>query len=364
MRLYLAAFFIAINAISIAQNQSNWGIEARFKPGYLLGHRVVMGHLATDHTFATELSFVYRTNGEKSWHKHYKYPEIALNLYYGSVGNTQILGNFVGIYSNLHIPFVSRNKFRLNGKLGCGLAYTPKVYDEVLHKKNVAMSTHFNAMINFGLDAKYYFKKNWLVFGVEVLHFSNGGYRVPNLGLNIPQLSIGYGRFISKTDTYSTIEKPSAIPQRRLILGATATGSIKEVFPTNGKPYPVFALNIHARMFMKPKVAWEVSFDAISKQAIKGYHPEIEKSQWDIMQFGLFAGYLLPLNQFHFVLGMGAYVKDKYNPDGKLYHRVGMRYYFKNGVHLNLVLKSHWGKADYFEWGIGYSFFNIKKNKK
>lgn len=364
MRLYLIAFIVLLNGFSFSQNTTNWGIEARFKPGFLLGHRVVMGHLPVNHTYATELSFVYRTNGEKSWHKHYKYPELALNLYFGSVGNTEILGNFVGVYTNLHIPFISKENFRLNGKIGCGLSYTSKIYDEESHQKNVAISTHFNAMINFGLDAKYYFNKNWLAFGVEVLHFSNGGFRVPNLGLNIPQLSIGYGRFISITNEHSIVEKQTTIPQRKLIFGGTAIASVKEVFPTNGRKYPVFGLNIHARMFMKPKVGWEVSFDAFSKQAIKGYHPEIAKSQWELTQFGIFAGYLLPLNQFHFVLGMGAYVKDKYNPDGKLYHRIGMRYYLKNGLHFNLVLKSHWGKADYFEYGIGYSFFNHKKIKK
>ncbi|EPB65931.1 hypothetical protein ANCCEY_14987, partial [Ancylostoma ceylanicum] len=126
------------------------------------------------------------------------------------------------------------------------------------------------------------------------------------------------------------------------------------MFPTNGKAYPVYALSLNARMFMKPKVGWEVALDVISKQAIWGYRVEVEKTQWKIMQFGIYAGYLLPLNQFHFVVGMGAYVRDFYNPDGLLYHRVGMRYYLKNGVYFNLVLKSHWGKADYVEWGVGY----------
>ena len=54
------------------------------------------------------------------------------------------------------------------------------------------------------------------------------------------------------------------------------------------------------------------------------------------------------------VIGMGAYVRDKYKPNDKLYHRVGMRYVFDNGINLNLALKSHWARADYVEYGIGY----------
>lgn len=361
MRQITLLYLLVISFSGMTQGRSNWGLEARFKSGFLLGHRVVMGHLATDHSYAAELSYVFRSNGEKSWHRHYKYPDLSVNLYYGSVGNTKILGNFIGAYGMISFPFVSKKHFRFNGKLGCGLAYTNKVYDEILNPKNVAVSTPINALISIGVDSKFYFKRNWLMIGADLTHFSNGGFRVPNLGLNLPHISIGYGRFISMTDEKSTVEKQTAIPQRKFLFGATAIASVKEVFPTNGKAYPVYGLSIHSRIFLKPKIGWEASLDIISKQAIFGYRPEIEKTQWDVLQVGIYAGYLLPLNQFHFVLGMGGYLKDMYNPDGKLYHRVGFRYYLKNGIHFNCVLKSHWGKADYVEWGVGYSFFNLKK---
>ena len=53
---------------------------------------------------------------------------------------------------------------------------------------------------------------------------------------------------------------------------------------------------------------------------------------------------------------MGVYIKDKYQPEDYFYHRVGMRYYFKNGLNAQVVLKSHWARADYVEWGLGYTF--------
>jgi hypothetical protein len=364
MRIFILFLTLFIGTNFTSFSQTTWGIEGRAKAGFLMGHRVVMGHLAREHSFAGELSFVYRANGEKSWHKHYKYPEITGTLFFGGVGNKEVLGNYLGIYSSLAIPFVNTSKFRLNGKLGAGLSFSNKVYDEQKNPKNVAVSTYMNALINLGLDAKVYFDKNWVTFGVDLTHFSNGGFKVPNLGLNLPYLSVGYGRFIQQATEHSTVEKETTIPQRKLLIGATGIFSAKEVFPTNGKPYPVFALNLHARMFMKPRVGWEVAFDAISKQSIFGYREEVEKTQWKIMQFGVYAGYLLPLNNFHFVLGMGVYLRDFYNPDGRLYHRVGMRYYLKNGVHFNVVLKSHWGKADYVEWGVGYTFFKLKRDKK
>lgn len=345
--------------VSFEQTNSPIAIEARLKSGFLLGHRGVMAHMPQEHTFAGEISFVLRTNGKKEWHKTYKYPDIGLTFFGGTVGNNKILGQYFGAYSSISFPFIARDKFRLNGKMGAGLGVGTKQYDPIKNPKNVAMSAPLNALICFGLDGRYYFKKNWISLGIDLTHFSNAAFKVPNLGINLPYGSIAFGRKVNEgTQLEGTIEK--TIPRRKVLFGITGVISAKEVFPTGGKKYPVFGLSVHARTFLKPKVGWELSIDAFSKQAIFGYRPQIEKTQLGIVQLGVFAGYLLPLDRFHFVLGMGYYVRDKYHPEDMVYHRIGFRYYCKNGLILNSVLKSHWARADYAEFGIGYCF-NWKK---
>jgi hypothetical protein len=138
--------------------------------------------------------------------------------------------------------------------------------------------------------------------------------------------------------------------------GGIAFASVKEVFPTEGPKYPVYGVNAVARRYFKRSVGAELTFDYIHKQAIMAHHPDVPKTQAEIVQLGVFAGYLLPFNHFHLVVGMGYYMKDKFQPEDFLYHRVGMRYVFENGINLNLVLKSHWARADYIEYGIGYTF--------
>ena len=343
----------------IAQEKKSWGWEARVKSGFLLGHRPIMGHLPQQHSFAGEISYVLRTNGQRDWHKAYKFPDMGITLFGGTVGNQKILGNYFGAYGFIQFPFIARKNFRFNGKLGSGLGLGTKQYDPVKNPKNVAMSTPVNALICLGVDARYFFKKNWVSVGIDMTHFSNGAFKVPNLGLNLPYLSLGYGQFIrQQSETPQSIE--SVTPQQKILYGATAIVSAKEVFPTGGKKYPVFALSLYARTFLKPRVGWELSLDLISKQAIFGYRPDIKKTQKDIFQLGIYAGHLLPLDRFHFVLGMGYYAIDKYQPEDAFYHRIGFRYYLKNGIQLNCVLKSHWARADYVEWGIGYCF-NYKK---
>ena len=151
------------------------------------------------------------------------------------------------------------------------------------------------------------------------------------------------------------------MPFKKWLFGVTLIGSSKETFPTGGKQYPVFAVSTSFRWFSKPKVGVEVAFDVISKQVIFNYKKEIQKTQWDILQMGLYIGYLVPFDNLHLTIGMGTYVKDKYQPEDFMYHRVGMRYYFKNGINTQIILKSHWARADYVEWGIGYTFNYVKK---
>lgn len=362
MTKYLSTFILILFSLaSYCQNNRIWGIESKFKTGILLGHRPVMGHLAEHHVFAGELSLYLRTDGRNKWHSAYKYPDLGVTFYGGTAGNKEVLGNFFGVNSFLSIPFIAKPKFRFNGKLSAGLGLGTKQYDPVTNPKNVAMSTPLNAMICLGLDAKYYFKQNWFSLGIDMTHFSNGAFKVPNLGINLPYMGFAYGRFLKKPEIdTSVISQENHMPFRKIFFGGTAIISAKEVFPTGGKKYPVYALSLHARTFLKPRVGWEIALDLMSKQAIFGYRPQIEKKQKDIFQIGAYLGYMLPLDQFHFVLGMGYYVRDKYQPEDAMYHRVGFRYYLKNGIHLNLVLKSHWARADYVEYGIGYSF-NTKK---
>ncbi len=351
--LLVIALFVAFTSLS--QSKIEWGIDYRQKVGFLAAHRGVMGHLPQNQSYASELSVFFQTKGRKQWHKACRYPIVGATLFGGSVGNNEILGTFWGAYSFIEFPFVKTKHYELVGKLGSGLGYGTKVYDPLLNPKNVAMSTHFNTIICFGLKNSFVFNRNKISLGVDLTHFSNGAIKVPNLGVNLPYLSLGYSRTIRKTQ-FDSLPHQNVIPFKKWLFGVTAIGSVKEIFPTGQKKYPVFALSAHFRWFDRPKVGFEGAFDIISKQIIMKYKSEITKSQWDILQVGLYAGYLLPLDQFHFTIGMGVYIKDKYQPEDYFYHRVGMRYYFKNGLNTQVVLKSHWARADYVEWGLGYTF--------
>lgn len=338
-----------------------WGIEARGKFGVILAHRGVMGHLPESPASAIELSLFTNTKGKKYWQHHTAYPTLGVTLFAGNVGNKQILGNFFGAYGFVEFPLIKAKFYRFYAKLGSGLGVGTKVYDPIKNPKNVAMGTHLNALICLGFKSQFSFNKNAITLGIDMTHFSNAAFKTPNLGINLPFLSLGYSRLINEVKQIEKEQLTVDFPYKRWLYNVMGVLSAKEVYPTGGKKYPVYAFQASVRRFFKPKVGMEYGFDVFSKQMILDYHPEIKKNQWDILQIGVFAAYLLPLDHFHFVFGMGAYLKDKYQPEEPFYHRVGMRYYFDNGLNINLCLKSHWAKADYAELGLGYSFNYRKK---
>ena len=351
-------FILGIVFSAPIQSQLNWGIEIKPKFGFIIADRGVVGYLPRSHSFGGEVSFVVFTNGKKKWHSVYNYPTVGFTIFGASVGNRKVLGNFFGSYAFIEFPFFKIKKYSFTGKLGSGLAYGTKVYDPLSNPKNAVISTPINALVCLGFKNRFVVNNHQFVLGIDLTHCSNGAFKVPNIGINMPFVSLGYGyRF--KTTLKDTIERKN-LPFRKILFGTTAILSAKEIFPIGQGRSPVYSLSTFARYFFKPKVGCEISLDVTSKQVLFKYKPVIQKNQLDVIQVGLYAGYLLPLDNFQLVIGMGINVRDKYRPESLLYHRVGMRYYFNNGVHLNTVLRSNWAKADFTEWGIGYTF-NYKK---
>ncbi len=353
MRTLLLFVLLLQFSVAFGQKEHDVWIEARAKIGFLAAHRAIMGHIPEDRAYACEISYLLQSKGSKRWHAPYKYPTYGVTTFIGSVGNNDLLGYYFGVYGFVRYPFISRKHYVFSGKMGSGIAYGTKHYDQVNNKLEIAIGSSVNAQICLALENRFTFGNHSITAALDMTHFSNGATKVPNLGLNLPFFSLGYGYRIKQArDTTFHFEPFKKYWQ----FGVVAFGSVKEIYPEGGPRYPIVGLNLSARRFFRPKTGMEVSFDVMYKQSIMGYYPDVPKKPMEIVQLGVFTGYLLPMDRFHLLLGMGVYVRDKFHPDQLLYHRLGMRYVFDNGLNINVILKSHWARADYIEYGIGYTF--------
>ena len=341
-------------------NYAQTGFEVREKVGFLAAHHAGMAHLAQNLAVATELSYVKKLSGEQSWHSYYRQPLVGGTFFIGSVGNNEVLGRFIGLYGFAEMPLIKYKNYRMDWKFGTGCGYTNRPYDPVLNPKNVAIGSRLNAMMCFALKQTFAFKQSAVTLAIDMTHFSNGAFKVPNLGINLPFVSIGFQHFLpEKTNKIKPMEIIYSYKHWQPSINGIL--SFKETMPIGGKKFPVYAGSVSLRNYFTPKAGFEVNVDVISKQALMNYEPMVAKSQMDILQLGISAAYLLPLNRFNFVYGLGVYIRDRYRAEGPLYIRLGCRYYVSKSMSAFFGLKTHYAKADYLEFGLSYHFNRQKK---
>lgn len=354
MKYLLAFIFLSVTVLSKSQ-ESSFGFDAKFNHGFLLAHRPTMAHLPVEHAQALELAFFWKMNGAKNWHQAYHFPEVGFAVLSTESGNTPILGHFFGSFAFLKLRFFENDKSGFYTRIGTGIGYTNKVFDQKSDPKNNVISSHFNALINWSLFYQYSFSKNRIRFGFDMTHFSNGATTLPNLGINLAYLNLSYGRTIRQHEKNIQANFSNKVNSewKTSIIGIFGLeGAI-----VSGDPrYKLWALSASGQKVYKHGLGWELGTDLIFKKSIDIYKPVISKPLENHFQLGVYSTYFASLNNLQIHVGMGVYVRDIFDQDGPIYHRLGFKYSCKNGLLMNLTLKSHWAKADYVEYGIGYRF--------
>ena len=329
------------------------GFEYRQKVGFLLAHRGLMAHLPEAPAVAAEFSYIYRAHDAKLWHTAYRQPLVGGTFFIGSVGNNQILGRFAGLYGFVELPIVKLKKYRLDFKFATGLGYTNRPFDEVLNPANVAIGSRMNAMMCFALKNSWRMQDYGLTFGLDMTHFSNASYQMPNLGVNVPYLSLGVQKFVApeqKENPRPELKRPD------LQFGLTGIVSGKEMNPKGVGRFPVFAASLFARKYLGPKAGLEASIDIIYKTSLLSHPSYPQAAGLDPLQIGLFIGYIQPFDRLHFIYGAGFYLRDILRPDEFVYLRLGSRYALNTKLDAIATLKTHYAKADYMELGLAYHF--------
>ena len=319
----------------------------------LIAHRPVMAHLVQAHSLGFELSFVKRSTQSKVWEQQLNNPKYGISILASTAGNKAIIGNVYALNSFIDISVFGNKTFYISTRLAGGIGWVSKPFDQENNPKNVAIGSHLNGFIQLGAHLNYEKNQHHFAFGFDISHFSNGAAKLPNLGLNLPYLSIGYTRFNGNVKEALTKKKVAFSKSWSWIaLGFLAP---KQVFPTGGRTAPVFGLSSFIERRINRSSGIEFGIDLVSNQTHFDIYKEIEKTQLDVLQIGVFSGYLFHINSsLCLYTGIGAYIKNKLNPAGYIYNRLGIRYIGKKRLLLNIGIKANYAKADYFEYGIGY----------
>ncbi len=352
-------FFIFFQISSFFVYAQSYNIEFGGKIGLLSPHRPVMKHLPQENIIGVDFSYFKEVTGKKSWHSIYNSPKIGLGFYYSNLGNSQILGNAIGIHSAIFFPFIKNQKHQFGLNLKLGVARISKPFDLIINPENIALSSYINCLAIAGLQYNYTFDKLSIGAKLELTHLSNAALKAPNLGVNMYQTSIVLGYNFSKNKMKLELinsEKSFENTKNKNYLYFLGFIGQKQLSNHLGINYKVSGGTLAYQHIFSLPIGFEIGLDLMKNNSDvqlildKGYMVE------NVYKSGAYVGYVLTLEKLQFLVLMGTYIHDQFNLNDKIYHRVGMRYTLLNRFVLNCTLKSHWGNADYLELGLGLRF--------
>jgi|GEM_PF-1253687 len=361
MNKLIIFYVLILSFTTIGQDKTPYFLTLSNKGGIMTAHRPFMAHLVRNKTLGFELALSKQQIGKSNLSVKHKFPLNGLALEYRNFGYDDVLGSAISLiqYQNFVI-FQSKTNLCLDFKMGAGISYITKKYDKETNPTNNAIGSNINAKVSFKLELNQFTSRYHFGLGAELAHFSNGTFQHPNLGLNTLAIyaNIGYNlndRKVFKFDEEKVKEIGGG--SKAYVVGE-GIFSISEVMPIPGdaKKYAVFAGRFS---FVKPlNLSWNCEFaiDGVYNASNQYRYLDKNHEPKDVTQFGLYTGMSFNYYKSQIIFGLGYYIVDMINPLGRVYNRIGYRYFFNKDVFGLFNIRANFGKADFFEFGVGYKF--------
>ena len=358
------SFILLLVQLSFSQKDSlkysfsdNLYVSGQYGGGFLIAHRSSLEPLVNTYTHSFLLEIGKTSYGKKSWEQLYNYPTLGLGYYHGNLGNDDIFGTTNALYGFIEAPYFPEKKVAFGYKFGFGLAYLSEKFDIDKNIYNVAIGSHINFFIHFSFDGKLNLLQDRLFIktGLGFSHMSNGKTQTPNLGLNILDWHLSMGYYLGQRIPHYSSNFPK--PSKHLFMFIVA-GGFKEFTEANLGKYFAGNTTIEYEYSVGNKINWGLGSDIFYDGVV---HEELiqkndTKASQHATRVGLHASYTIYYHKVGFIIQMGSYIAPYYTDDGYIYHRVGFRVKISKNLLANLTMKTHWGRADIVEFGLGYYF--------
>ncbi len=338
-------------------------IEPKFHYGFIIPHSSSMRSAVPHHFMMYDLTVNFPTYGCNDAEKAYNYPIYGLTYLFSTLGNPKNFGSLNAIEAHVTFPLVRREKFLFTYRIGPGIGYIAKPFDRLENYKNTAIGSTFNMSVMMMFEIRQQLSKR-LTFasGIAFTHFSNGAYTIPNLGINIPTVHASLIYLVGQ-EREKACRDSLKKPKKFNYFVMTNIGA-KEIYPIGVGRFPVYNVSFNVSRITGHKSAWGLMLEYTYNSALVDEYRQMNqplKNNLEISRLGLFASYEQRVHRTSIVMGMGGYLISKWKEDGLFYHRLGLRYYAKNGWILNWSLKTHFAVADCFEFGVGYMLHRKKQ---
>lgn len=347
-------------------------VETRFSYGFLYAQHLEL-ELFNGHFPAFELNLQQETYGKKEWERNFGYPLIGVSFWYSALGKSPYLGDGYALFPFINFPLVRDERLMLSFRVGLGLGYLTKRFDRIDNYKNTAIGSHFNAAANVTFEGRYKISHRLTAsIGFGLHHFSNGSLKLPNYGLNMILINAGMAYRLARENRYINDRfipptKPYAAVIRHVMeFDFGASLGYKNLTAVYGKSFMVYHVYNNTLFHVSPKsrvgFGLDLSYDA-SHVTVLETKGDTVTNKLNILRPGINAAYELKMSRLGFLFNLGCYLGGQEHTNGPLYEKLSLQYNFLENFFANVMLKVHFGRADYIGVGLGYRF-EIQYGKK
>lgn len=240
-----------------------------------------------------------------------------------------------------------------------GVGYVSKPFDALTNPLNNAIGSHFNGMMRLQLG--YSGKKVSAHMGM--LHFSNAYWRSPNLGINLPYVSIAHGLGMSVYEgrhsyAYYPTRQNSSL-QSLVFWPSFRIGKV-EYDLDDRSPLIKSCLDLrvqHTRgdwLQRSPSFGMQLFHDPLyAYEKFQGRKNTGFRSQTELAAF---AGMEWTMDRWGFQVDLGWYLARPDRRKYPFYEGVGFNYYLNPRSRIMVRLKANQFSADVMEWGWAFAF--------
>jgi hypothetical protein len=353
--LVAAAISQALQGRDTAKYYTSLG--AKFHKGIVLIHSADLRAVQHSYPWGIGIDLGFHFTNKKSWDACNCYPKLGASITFWDYDKPEILGYGATGLFYLEPVFGAQNRISFSFRAGFGLSYQSKPYDQYSNPDNLSYSTHFAFPILLGVGMNAWIGKQYLLsVNINYNHFSNGGIKEPNGGINWPTVSIGLDRYFKVPQFHSRTKtdwKESGPPAMRLDINFFL--AIKQLEYQEYAPLPGIEAKGSRQVgrINALTLGLEWLYDAHANHIIKKEFEDI-----DCNKVSLAFGHEFLLGKFLFSQQLGVYVYKPFKRGADVYHRWGLRYRITDWLSFGVNLKAHRHVANFLDFRLGVSFNN------
>ncbi len=338
-----------------AQTPDIYGIK--LSRGFIMPHHEDMRYFINKNITEFNISAGFQTTGKQQWQRDWNFPEIGIGMYHANLQNKTILGSSTALYLYFNNKIYSHNNFSLSSFVGIGSAYISKPFNYQTNYLNIAIGSHVNIYANINLEAQIRMPHFVFYTDFGITHFSNGGTKHPNLGLNIPALSVGV-----KYKTLNIVKRKTMLrPQKPYSEIQILQSAFVRSSPFSMCEKPKFLSSLYADygryISAKSRIStgFDILYDANAESYFDNDSTKNYSSKADFISAGLHISYSAILGNVQFTFQQVYFPYQKYNYY-KQWQRYGFRVLLGKRVVVGMVLNTRFFQAIFIEPSVGMKF--------